>query len=540
MGGMATYKCINRERDGNGRIISYDLISPNRKKVTVAANDLKSAMKSGAISVMNLRMTADGRIYPYITQDTITAQKEHQGPNRKPSPANVSKQPVNSQEIYYTKEIVQEQLKKFKNKLAMIGLELPDFTYTIIKGKVFITGREDYNIRMDGKTIVIPPFVYGFLYKTNPKEVLHEFTGALAIKGISKVVMKQPAHGKLECLFCQIETDSLDLTDFNMSEVTSIEGMFTSAVIGDLNLSGVNTSKVENMEQMFAYGKINRININGIDTSKVKNMEETFYDLQTNDLDLSGLDTSSVTNMKKTFAHMIANKINLSNFNTSNVKSMHKMFEATRLTNLDVSSFDTSKVEDMERMFAMAGSKELNLTSFRTPNLRNTKCMFEMFHTDKLDITGLDTHNVTDMSYMFHRFVCNNVKGIETLRTPKVRSMMSMFSSAVMTGVHLRKFDTSNVTDMTYMFSGSNIKIIDLGNFDVTHAQKMNNMFCFCTTSILNISSFKANKQNRNEMFLHLEAQEVYVRDKKLASEIEIELEYNGVTKKLINSDYNP
>ena len=98
--------------------------------------------------------------------------------------------------------------------------------------------------------------------------------------------------------------ESLDLSNFDTSQVTEMGGMFFWCVIlKSLNLSFFNTSKVTSMFNMF----------------------RNCYSLT---------------------------QLDVSNFNTSKVISMNAMFSGcSKLISLDLSSFDTSNVAELSEMF---------------------------------------------------------------------------------------------------------------------------------------------------------------------------------------------
>ena len=125
----------------------------------------------------------------------------------------------------------------------------------------------------------------------------------------------------------------LDLSNFDTSQVTRMDGMFRSmSNLTTLNLSSFNTSKVIDMQSMF------------------ENMSNL------TSLDLSNFDTSQVTNMYFMFRGMSSlTTLDLSNFDTSRVTIMDSMFsDMSNLTTLDLSNFDTSQVTRMDFMFALS------------------------------------------------------------------------------------------------------------------------------------------------------------------------------------------
>ena len=149
---------------------------------------------------------------------------------------------------------------------------------------------------------------------------------------------------------------SLDLSNFNTSNVTSMYSMFLGCKsLTTLDFSSFNTSNVTNMSNMFYdCQKLTVLDLSNFNTSNVTDMSNMFYGCQKlTPLDLSSLDTSQVTNMGSMFYTCFnLTDLDLSNFNTSKVTSMSNMFYYCReLTNLDLSNLDTSKVTSFYQTF---------------------------------------------------------------------------------------------------------------------------------------------------------------------------------------------
>ena len=132
---------------------------------------------------------------------------------------------------------------------------------------------------------------------------------------------------------CRDKLKTIDLSNFDTSQVTSMYEAFYQCEVESLNISNLDTSKVTNMSQMF----------NGCSNLK--------------SLDLSNFDTSKVTNMDYMFSRCYnLTSLDVSNFDTSKVTNMGSMFLGNLvLTSLDVSNFDTSKVTNMDSMFYLDG-----------------------------------------------------------------------------------------------------------------------------------------------------------------------------------------
>ena len=127
--------------------------------------------------------------------------------------------------------------------------------------------------------------------------------------------------------------------------------MFFSAAATTLDLSNFDTSNVTTMNGMFNQSKATVIVISNFNTSKVTNMQTMFYRSKAKTLNLSNFDTSNVTDMGSMFDSSEATILDVSNFNTGNVTNMSMMFKNILTTSLDLSNFDTSKVTNMYNMF---------------------------------------------------------------------------------------------------------------------------------------------------------------------------------------------
>lgn len=219
----------------------------------------------------------------------------------------------------------------------------------------------------------------------------------------------------------------LDMTGFNMPNVTNMKGMFKGALRGSgghahasigVDLSSLDTSKVTDMSEMFTDTEIDSLNISNFNTSRVTNMSDMFRSSRKlTQLNVANFDTSIVTNMKGMFSDMWEiTSLDLSSFNTSNVTDMSDMFlNDKKLTDLNLSSFNTEKVTDMSSMFRASFTDTVNgildISSFKTPLLENTKEMFSGVKLKTIYVsTDFVTNNVTESNSMF-RSATNLVGG---------------------------------------------------------------------------------------------------------------------------------
>ena len=162
--------------------------------------------------------------------------------------------------------------------------------------------------------------------------------------------------------FIKIKYISFD-NNFDTSNVTDMSFMLHLChKLIKLDLSDFNTSNVATMESMF----------NMWDEGSTAS--ELVY------LDVSGFDTSNVTNMRDMFADCLKlQSLDVSNFNTENVIDMwHMFYECVSLTSVDVSNFDTKKAVNMAGMLMLCNNLSiLNLCSFDVSNAVNVYGIFD-------------------------------------------------------------------------------------------------------------------------------------------------------------------
>ena len=92
-----------------------------------------------------------------------------------------------------------------------------------------------------------------------------------------------------------------NISFWDVSNVTNMDGMFYNADVFNQNISNWNTSKVDNMGSMFKNASSFNQDISSWDTSKVTKMLDLFRAATSFNQDISSWDTSSATSMSKMF-----------------------------------------------------------------------------------------------------------------------------------------------------------------------------------------------------------------------------------------------
>ncbi|EOD5840191.1 BspA family leucine-rich repeat surface protein [Listeria monocytogenes] len=172
------------------------------------------------------------------------------------------------------------------------------------------------------------------------------------------------------------------------------------------------------------------LDLSNFDTSNVTSMQSMFYANYAASIDVSNWDTSQVTNMMNMFeSTRYATSIDVSNFDTSKVTTMSGMFRDSAATSLDVSSFDTSQVSDMSYMFVNSAAINLDVSNFDTSKATNMSGVFAGSVATSIDVSNFDTSKVTSMIYMFYSSVVTTLD-VSSFDTSKVTDMTGMFAGA--------------------------------------------------------------------------------------------------------------
>ena len=223
------------------------------------------------------------------------------------------------------------------------------------------------------------------------------------------------------------------ISDWDVSNVTDMSGMFAFATSFNGDLSSWDVSSVTDMSQMFYGASSFNGDLSSWDVSSVVTMQGMFDFAHSFNGDLSSWDVSSVTNMSMMFNGATSFNEDLSDWDVSNVTNMGSMFNEATIFNGDISSWDVSSVTNMASMFRGA-------TSFNS------------------DISSWDVSSVTNMIYMLSTWgdSATSFNGdLSSWDVSSVTNMGGMFNNASSFNGDLSNWDVSSVTNMFMMFDGT-------------------------------------------------------------------------------------
>ena len=141
----------------------------------------------------------------------------------------------------------------------------------------------------------------------------------------------------LSTIFSESSTCNIDVSNFDTSHVEYMTGMFGDIKCdGTLNITGLNkidTSKVVDMSGLFYRIKIDTLDLSNFDTSNVTGMSSMFEGATVNKIiGLNSFNTSNVTYMDGMFANSSINILDLSSFDIGSDAELDNMFNGTSAT----------------------------------------------------------------------------------------------------------------------------------------------------------------------------------------------------------------
>lgn len=315
-----------------------------------------------------------------------------------------------------------------------------------------------------------------------------------------------------DCYF----TDDLDISNFNTSNVTIMDGMFKGTRGIDINdcISTFDTKNVVYMAWMFSNTQQKTFDFTSLDLSNVESAHGMFASSSVETITWpESISSAPLRLMGSMFEHCShLQNANLDKINTLNVIDMSYMFAECGVSELDLSCFSTARVENMEKMFRNCHNlTALNVSGWNTMNVTNMESMFSSCNSlTSLDLSSFNTRNVTSISSlhvldnygMFEH--CEKMQTLvlgENFTLANVTSMFGMFAyCSALTKLDVSKFNTKNVTDMSSMFANCySLTDLDLSNFDTGKVTSMNSMFYGCS-SLTNLDLNAFNTSNVTSM----------------------------------------
>ena len=147
-----------------------------------------------------------------------------------------------------------------------------------------------------------------------------------------------------------------DISKWDVSSVTDMNKMFSSASSFNSDISKWDVSSVTNMKNMFYHAKFFRSDIWKWQDSRVTDTAGMFWSATSFNSDILTWDVSRATTMEYMFAFVKQFNSDISKWDVSSVTNMNHTFWNAASFNGDISKWDVSRVADMKGMFSDASS----------------------------------------------------------------------------------------------------------------------------------------------------------------------------------------
>ena len=516
--GIKIYKSLNNKLTIKIFLINKELFSKiNQKKINpFKTNNILEFYRK-------LKFIINILLRNFILINLITIVFTQQNPN-----VNINKYPTNIIKLKLKKMILDED---YYNCPPIIGAKIyPNLT--IYNG---------YEIKIDKKgciDIEDPEDIYDIIlvYYYTIDTFKYLFSNCKTIIEIDLSNFNTSSVTSMQGMFLNCENlKYINFGNIDTSSVTDMSILFSSCIsLSLINLSSFVTNEVTDMEKMFDGCKsLTSINITNFNTSQVIFMNNMFKEcILLKSLNLSSFNTSQVIGMFSLFEKCFSLKsLDLINFNTSNVVSMDYMFANCKsLEFIDISNFDTSNIISMSHMFAYTYSlTSLNLSSFNTSLVKNMGNMFLSSSLISLDLSSFDFYYTYLDSFVNSCSSLVSIKFSNKYKNPfKIEKMFYNCYSLIsldlfnfdfsiikkmdcifmncksLISLNLPTFNTSSCTNMSYMFYGcQSLESLDLSNFKTIQVFDISSMLYLCSSlTNLEISNFETfNVINMEKMF---------------------------------------
>ena len=169
------------------------------------------------------------------------------------------------------------------------------------------------------------------------------------MKKINNYIIEKLNLGKAKTYTCQPQTKD-ELREILEKRLAKDK----NADLNDIDVSKITDMGIANNKEKGLFEELDPhdIDISAWDVSNVTNMSYMFYECINFNSDLSDWDVSNVTDMRFMFLNCKNFNSNLSKWNVGKVIYMNDMFGDCKEFNSDLNKWNISNVESMIRMFA--------------------------------------------------------------------------------------------------------------------------------------------------------------------------------------------
>lgn len=247
-----------------------------------------------------------------------------------------------------------------------------------------------------------------------------------------------------------------DLSGWNTSRVTLMDGMFSNAPLFNSNLTGWNVSNVTSMSSMFANATSFNGTVAGWDVKRLKDASYMFDGAVNFNQPLTDWDTVSLLKMNGMFRGAVKFNQNLSHLKTDKVTSLDSVFSGATAFNGTVIGWNVSNVTSMYQTFYNAAAFNQSVATWNTSKVTTFNATFSGASSFEGLVMNWDVSRATTMLRLFENAA--NFKGaIGGWNVSAVTDMTSMFKGASRFNSDISKWNVGNVEQMGQMFQDATV-----------------------------------------------------------------------------------
>ena len=212
-------------------------------------------------------------------------------------------------------------------------------------------------------------------------------------------------------MFASSKYESVNLSNSNASSVTDIKYMFQSCIIDNLNLDNFKIDKLKEVVSVFyEFSTNSSVNLNNWNVSGVTSLEDTFYHGTFGELHVEDWNVSNVTNMHETFGYTGAKELILNKWNTSKVHTVYNLFQYSNIDKIDISNWKLNDLEtsySLYQLFYRSTVKELKLNNVDLSNNNSINGFIYMCsNLVSLDLSNVNFSGIKNLN----KFIYDNPK----------------------------------------------------------------------------------------------------------------------------------
>ncbi|KQT21462.1 hypothetical protein ASG31_16435 [Chryseobacterium sp. Leaf404] len=298
------------------------------------------------------------------------------------------------------------------------------------------------------------------------------FSGCMNLNMTASDIPNLSAVTDMSSMFagCSSLIGNSSINSWDISGVTSLQGIFMSCTVFNQPIGNWNTGNVQNMGTVFLMNQNFNQPIGNWNTSQVTAMDAMFNNAKSFNQPIGDWDVSNVDEMEFMFANAWVFNQPLANWDVSGVWQMNHMFLSAKAFNQPIGNWNTSAATVMHGMFYNASVFNQPIGNWNTSNVTSMNTMFQNASAFNQNIGSWNTSQVNNMSNMFTGAANFN----QNLGSWNLSSLVNAYSIFQNSGLNCQNYDSTLYGWSSNPSTASNINISSASPMIYTHPAAVN------------------------------------------------------------------